>query len=282
MDCLGKMALGALLLWASAVGSAIAAEPIRTDAKSNPPPKERLDAFDRYELRPLVVAGKRSNAKAEESIRRNLDKEIGDWVKRKNALPRRNDPARLLRIEPQLDGVRLVSGAGRFWLGPFLGSSRVLLRMRLIDAATGDVVAEPEFYQHASGMSGGFTLGVMDKAMLVRVTKLASAYLEANYSHQVGGASGDDDADVPSVPDSDAVSADAEPASTNAAVSGVNQWAYEQSPDDAVRSLAKSRNCNGTLSLTGNEGARSEYSVACWGTQRLKIDCEQGMCKIVP
>ena len=281
MGSWGKIALGALLLWASAVGSAIAAEPIRADAKSNPPPKERLDAFDRYELRPLVVAGKRSNAKAEESIKRNLDKEIGEWVKQKNALPERNDPARLMRIEPQLDGVRLVSGAGRFWLGPFLGSSRVLLRLRLVDASTGDVVAEPEFYQHASGMSGGFTLGVMDKAMLVRVTKLASAYLEANYSQQIGGPSGDEAADV--APASDAVPspAAAEPISANVNASGVNQWAYEQSPDDAVRSLAKSRNCNGTLAFAGNEGARSRYSVACWGSQQLKVDCEQGMCRIV-
>lgn len=281
MNSWGKTALGALLLWTSMAGGAIAAEPIRADVKSNPQPKERLDAFDRYELRPLVVAGKRGNAKAEESIKRNLDKEIGEWVERKNALPGRNDPARLLRIEPQLDDVRLVSGAGRFWLGPFLGSSRVSLRLRLVDAATGDVVAEPEFYQHASGMSGGFTLGVMDKAMLVRVTKLASTYLEANYSQQTGGASSDDEAADATTSDAEPAPATAEPVSANANVSGVNQWAYEQSPDDAVRSLAKSRNCNGTLALAGNEGARSKYSVACWGTQQLKIDCEQGMCRIV-
>ena len=268
----------ALSIWS---GAGTAGEPIQAEAKWNAPPKERLDAFDRFELLPLTAARDKTNPKAMDSVQRNLEKEVGGWMAQKNDLPPRSTPARVLRVEPQLDGVRLVSGAGRFWLGPFLGSSRVLLRLRLTDAATGDLIGAPEFYQHASGMSGGFTLGVMDKAMLVRVTQLAAEYLGANYSNLAGGATGAEEAAA--VARNPAQASAGAASSTPPAQGGVSgQWTYDKAPEDTARALAVSRNCTAKFEVVGNGNGCVEYVATCWSGRQLRIDCERGQCAAVP
>lgn len=287
--------LSALLMSIVVVSHAISAEPIRAGRAYNPPPVERLDSFDRIDVRSVVLdadySGNERSRKATESVRRNFDKELQSWVATQNARAPRNDPPRVLVVEPRIDGVRLVSGAARFWLGPFMGSSRVLLRLRLVDAATGTVIAEPEFYQHARGMSGGFTLGVMDKAMLVRVASLAADYLEKNTAALVGGPTGAEGTQMaqasPSLgnemsnggatnlalqPEMQAQVASLVPVGTLATELG-----YTGDPAQAARSLAAIHNCNGQFRHEGENGFRA----ACWSGKVIQIDCDDGVCRIV-
>ena len=95
--------------------------------------------------------------------------------------------ARTLRIEPTIRHIRYVSGGARFWGGAFAGGSAVLLTVKLSDVATGEVIAEPEFYQHANKMGAAWSFGATDKAMLVRVASMISDYLQKNYQQAVGG-----------------------------------------------------------------------------------------------
>ena len=188
-----KLALAALLSGACLLAQA--SDEIKpTTGDTNPPPSEALGGFDRYELKPAVLvgiyAGQPANEKALASFQRNFDVRAGTWVATQNAKPASREPVRTLVIEPRMEKVRFISGGARFWAGPFAGSSRVLVKMRLVDQASGAVIAEPEFYQHAKGMAGAFTFGATDNSMLIRIATMAQDYLQANQAAAVGGPTG--------------------------------------------------------------------------------------------
>ena len=63
--------------------------------------------------------------------------------------------------------------------------------MKLTDQDTGQVIAEPEFYQHAEGMAGAWTFGAADNSMLVRSASLALDYLKDNHATAQGGRDAD-------------------------------------------------------------------------------------------
>ena len=167
---------------------------IKPAGKTNPAPTELLSGFDRYEVKPAVLtgvyAGQEINETALASFQRNFDERVGAWVTEQNAKPARHDPARTLVIEPRIDKIRFISGGARVWAGAFAGSSRVLVKLRLVDQATGAVVAEPEFYQHAKAMAGAWTFGVADNNMLIRTATMSLDYLKANQAEAVGGPTG--------------------------------------------------------------------------------------------
>ncbi len=52
------------------------------------------------------------------------------------------------------------------------------------------MIAEPIFYARAAAMSGAYSLGGADNAMLVRIANRLSDYLLANYGQAVGGVTG--------------------------------------------------------------------------------------------
>ena len=167
---------------------------IKPAGKTNAPPAELLSGFDRYELKPAVLtgvyAGQEINETALASFQRNFDERVGAWVAEQNAKPASHDPVRTLVIEPRIEKIRFISGGARVWAGAFAGSSRVLVKLRLVDQATGAVVAEPEFYQHAKAMAGAWTFGVADNNMLIRTASMSLDYLKANQSEAVGGPTG--------------------------------------------------------------------------------------------
>jgi hypothetical protein len=167
-------------------------EEIAASSMLNPPPSEPLGAFARFELAPLSIdeayAGHDANQKAKGVLHGHLITGVGAWVDARNA----QAPAagRTLVIEPRIDAIRFVSGGARMWGGALAGSSRVLLKLRLVDKQTGAVIAEPEFYQHARGMAGAWSGGGADYGMLERVAQLASDYVAANADAAVGGPTG--------------------------------------------------------------------------------------------
>ena len=56
-----------------------------------------------------------------------------------------------------------------------------VLRLRLVDADSGELIAEPRFYQRAHGIFAGYSLGAADKLMLARLSDMAAAYLRDNF-----------------------------------------------------------------------------------------------------
>ena len=154
---------------------------------------EKFFAEERPEyvfLAAAKVGGIVANQEALASFQRNLDERVGAWVGERNAAPATHSPVRTLVIEPRIEKIRFISGGARFWAGAFAGSSRILVKMKLTDQDTGQVIAEPEFYQHAKGMAGAWTFGAADNSMLVRSASLALDYLKDNHAAAQGGRTG--------------------------------------------------------------------------------------------
>lgn len=183
-----------MVLAGAVVGQALAKDEIQASAEVNPPPAEALAVFDRYEIKPATLsdayAEHKANQEALVSFQRNLDERVGAWAAQRNAAPATHTPVRTLVVEPRIEKIRFISGGARFWAGAFAGSSRILVTMKLTDAATGQVIATPEFYQHAKGMAGAWTFGAADNSMLVRSASLALDYLKDNQATAQGGRTG--------------------------------------------------------------------------------------------
>ncbi len=164
---------------------------------NNPPPSVQLDSFDRFEIAPIAMvdpyAGQPANEQAKQRLQANLDERVPPVLAEWNAKEAKSSPPRTLRIEPTIRHVKFVSGKARFWAGALAGGTAVLMTVKLSDAATGEVIAEPEFYQHANAMGAAYSFGGTDKAMLVRVTDMVANYLKSNYIAAVGGPTGKPD-----------------------------------------------------------------------------------------
>lgn len=166
-------------------------EPQIAEDARNPPPKVALGSFQRFELAPVAMGAPfteyKANVVAREKLQANLDERAKPLIEEWNARGA-GDAPRTLKIEPEIRYVRFITGGKRFWGGAFAGGSSILLKVRLIDAATGELVAEPDFYQHANAMGAAWSFGGTDKHMLIRVSSMVAEYLKANYDAPVGGA----------------------------------------------------------------------------------------------
>ena len=162
---------------------------IKASTTTNPPPSQAFSEYGRIHVKPVVFAsGYKGNVAALDKIAENFSKEMAPSVQKWNSVPANG---RTLTVEPVVEQISFKSGAKRVFLGPFAGSSGVLMRVTYRDQS-GKVIAQPQFFQRAGAMSGGFTLGVQDNLMLFRVAKLASDYTVANYARAVGGPTGAD------------------------------------------------------------------------------------------
>lgn len=166
---------------------------IKASSTHNPAPVEAFSNYARIELKPVAYpSGYRGNPAALARIGGNLEKNLEPSLKQWNSRPANG---RVLTIEPVVEEMSFKSGAKRVFLGPFAGSSGVLMHVTFRDQA-GKVVARPQFFQRTNAMSGGFSLGVNDNLMLMRIAKLVSDYTVANYAQPVGGPTGADDVAV--------------------------------------------------------------------------------------
>jgi hypothetical protein len=181
-----KLRYGLPLLMAVFLGACVTH--IRPDRTYNPPPKEALSHFQHFELAPLQAS---AEAQKEAAALARVDANVQQKLLALTAVW--NAPGtdgRTLRIEPYVSQLKFVGVNGRFWAGPLAGSSAVVMNLRLIDKATGEVIAEPEFFQRASAMGGAFAVGGTDYGMLVRISTVAEQYLKRNHPQAVGGPTG--------------------------------------------------------------------------------------------
>ena len=160
----------------------------------NPPPSTALNAFDSFQVSPIEMAapyaGQPANEQAKTRLQGYVDERVPAIVSAWNGAEAKHSPPRTLKIEPVIRHVKFVSGKARFWGGAFAGGTAVLMTVKLSDAATGEVIAEPEFYQHANALGAAYSFGGTDKAMLGRTAELMANYLKANYEAAVGGPTG--------------------------------------------------------------------------------------------
>lgn len=168
---------------------------IKSEITQNPPPAEKFSNFTRFEMPTIVLvapyAGQEANEKAlvkiQENVSLKMTPALAAW---NNSGETGGRPVRTLLIESTIPEIKFINATSRVWAGAMAGSSAVILRARIIEKETGKVVAEPEFYARAAAMSGAYSIGGADNAMLVRIANRLTDYLLANYPQAVGGPSG--------------------------------------------------------------------------------------------
>lgn len=187
------MALGMVLFFAFAGAAQAKGDMVAyVEPKSalNAPPSVPLNSFQHFDLKPIAMGapfeGQPTNEAARQSLQANLDKESQALLAGWNSKPT-DGPQRTLVMEPSVRQIKFINGKTRFWAGGFAGGSAILITVRMTDSASGEVIAEPEFYQHASGIAGAWTFGSTDKAMLIRIATMVTEYLQNNYAQAVGG-----------------------------------------------------------------------------------------------
>ena len=174
--------------------TACATRYIKPSTVQNPPPAEKFAAFDRFELTSVALdpayADQGANQKATAKIQEYFDLEVKPLLNRWNSDKPVRQTSRTLLIEPRIEHIKFIGGGARFWVGPLAGSSAVLMKVKYIEKTTGKVIAEPEFFQRAAALSGAWTFGGQDNAMLSRIVTLVTDYTSRNYQQAVGGPSG--------------------------------------------------------------------------------------------
>jgi hypothetical protein len=160
----------------------------------NPVPTAAFSGYGSYLLKPLTMlapyAGQGPNEKAAAKIREHIDAEIAPILSAWTVAGTASGKTGTLAIEPVVEQIKFIGGATRFWAGAFAGSSYVVMRLRISDQQTGAVLGQPEFFQRAAAISGAWSVGGQDNDMLRRIVDIATAYLNGNYQHAVGGPTG--------------------------------------------------------------------------------------------
>jgi hypothetical protein len=158
---------------------------IRPTVTSNPPPTRAFKEFATFEVKRLAADDGVEEPEARVKIQQNLDQKLDPLT----ANWKRGEGDTLL-IEPRIRELKFVGGGGRFLAGSLAGSSAVRMTVKFTDKATGDLIAEPEFYQRAAAMGGAYSFGGTDNAMLVRISSVVEEYMRRNYEEAVGGPTG--------------------------------------------------------------------------------------------
>lgn len=158
---------------------------IQPTVTENPPPSRAFSTFKAFEIRPLATDPGVEEPEAVKKIQEYLDAKIGPLVKQWN-----RGAGDTLVIEPRIHELKFVSGTHRVFAGSMAGSSAVRMTFRITNKATGELVAQPEFYQRAAAMGGAYSFGSTDNQMLERICTVSEQYLERNYVQAVGGPTG--------------------------------------------------------------------------------------------
>lgn len=173
----------AVMIAAAGTGGGCATK-IRKPVGEPQPAKVKLGEFKHVELTAVVIApalGK-ANAKAVAKLDGLIDQKVRHVF---TSVSRPGEAAaapggRTLRITPEIEDMKFIGGAARFWVGAMAGSSAVLMKVKLQDAASGEVLAEPEFYRAANAFTGGQTIGVTDNLMLDQIADDIANYCARN------------------------------------------------------------------------------------------------------
>jgi hypothetical protein len=142
------------------------------------PPSVPFGAYKSFEIAPLTVAkieGEGGDLQAVETIRTALGACLSSVV-----TPYEKGGAPRLKITPVIENMKKVGTAERLLVGALAGSSAVLLNVRYTDSDTKATVANPTFYAKAAAMSGAWTFGIQDDAMLDRIVQSACDYTKEN------------------------------------------------------------------------------------------------------
>ncbi len=179
----GPIVAAAVIIAAAGAGGGCATK-IRKPVAEPQPARVKLGEFKHVELSAIVIAPElgKANAKALAKLDGLIDQKVRHVFA---SVSRPGEAAaasggRVLRITPEIEDMKFIGGAARFWVGAMAGSSAVLMKVKFQDAASGEVLAEPEFYRAANAFTGGQTIGVTDNLMLDQIADDIANYCARN------------------------------------------------------------------------------------------------------
>ena len=140
------------------------------------PAKERLGTFSAVEFEHVTLAPGFDTARSNQKAANKIDTLLITGMK--NIFPRMkiveqatpNTADKTLIIRPVVQEIKFIGGMARFWVGAMAGSSAVLMQVDYIDKASGNVLANPQFYRSANAWGGG-GMGISDNMMLNEISQ---------------------------------------------------------------------------------------------------------------
>lgn len=82
-----------------------------------------------------------------------------------------------LIVQGELTRMRIIGGAARFWIGGMAGKSNMTVRVKLVDAGTGLVVAEKDISEDTNPTVGAWSMGGTDRALPTIIGGLIADYV---------------------------------------------------------------------------------------------------------
>jgi len=87
---------------------------------------------------------------------------------------------RTLQISPRIEHIHLVSVGARIWVGVMAGGSDLIMHVDYRDSSTGEIIANPDFWQGNNAWSGGWSHGAPDNQIRDAVVAQIAAYTSGN------------------------------------------------------------------------------------------------------
>jgi hypothetical protein len=171
---------------ASTTLSSANAVAVHTSILASDVPKEILSHFSKFKLEKTTINPKFNANAGNVQTGVNLDHGLDLTLNPKLTKWTNDKISRTLVIKPHIEAVRFIGGGARFFVGRMAGRSWIYVKVRLIDEASGEVIAEPEFYRIAEA-ANGYTLARADYKMVEDEAADITSYLENNYSAAIGG-----------------------------------------------------------------------------------------------
>ena len=157
---------------------------LRKPAGPPQPAKVKLSNFQAVEMNHVTISPRFASAEPNQKALRRIDQELLSCMHlifpNLNKVEETDSDIRTLLIEPNIEEIKFIGGAARFWVGAMAGSSAVLMKVTYRDKATGEVIAEPEFYSRGDAWAGGYSVGATDNLMLDRIARDICNYTNSN------------------------------------------------------------------------------------------------------
>nr|WP_320191363.1 hypothetical protein [uncultured Desulfobacter sp.] len=87
------------------------------------------------------------------------------------------DSAALL-VKIKVSDMRIASFGARFWGGAFVGNSYMYMRMKLLDAETGEIVRDKDFNSTNNSIAATWSFGANDRSLPTDMAVIMADYLD--------------------------------------------------------------------------------------------------------
>lgn len=154
------------------------------DASRLAAPSRPLSTFSRFELAPMTFS--QPITAEEDKMREAREFEIAYNLRIRGLLDQWNTNVQAgahdtLVVKTDLVGLRIISGAARFWAGAFAGDSFLDLDLKLMNKHTGEQISGVRVHKNADAMGGAWSVGQTDQNLDQYVVEIVRTYLSNNY-----------------------------------------------------------------------------------------------------